>query len=327
MNDIQFFKKYQKQLVWFINTKIGRWFFKVEEEIQNICAVYPQALTFDMHYERQKNGTWKKVEKTCYSTNNLYAYLLNYRLRYLHKITLLIPSLARPELSPFLVPVMLTVDTYYPAAGENSPVDGSVRRYYSSQDTFSNMRSGNGTHFDNSGVYLNAFLVSGSTSDKFNNFYRAITLFDTSDIGTDDIDSASLSVYGGFKYNELGSVDLHVCQSNPPSTSTLAASDFEGMVGYNTSFGSIAYADYSTTGYNDISLNASGIANISKTGISKFGLKFSWDINNSFTGTWGAGKMSGYQMLSADDTSGTKDPKLTVTHSAVATFIPQIIFS
>jgi len=82
-------------------------------------------------------------------------------------------------------------------------------------------------------------------------------------------------------------------------------------------FGSTRFVDSDilisgiTTGaYNDFTLNASGIANIAKTGISKFGYRHAVDIDNSAP-TWGSGADS-YFTASFSDT-GSNQPKLDVT--------------
>jgi len=323
MTDLQLFEKYQKQLVWFINTNIGRWFFKVDEEIKNICNVAPNALTYGKHYERQENGEWREVKTTCFRTNNKYARLLNYRLAPLHKLALILPSLLKPELSPLLVPVMLTVDTFYPGSeGAGNPVDGAVY-CDGSATSLSNLRNGNGTGNYNGGCLCS--LDADFNQDTYSSLGRGEICFKTDSLGSDNIESVEISLYGKTGMSYLGTTDLHICQSNPSSTTTLTNSDYEAMKDYTTSFGSISYASFSVSGYNDITLNSSGLSNINKSGISKFGIKTGWDINNSFTGTWArnsATVFSGYYSVN----SGTSnDPKLTVTHSVLVTFSPQLM--
>lgn len=324
MKDLELFEKYQKQLVWFINTKLGRWFFKVDDEIRNICKVEPNALTYDKRLERRDDGEWYEVKTTCFRTNNKYAALLNYRLAPLHKLALLLPSLARPELSPFLVPVMLTVDTYYPAAGASSPVDGHVGRNNVTED-FSVIRSGDGKVNSSTATSITVSTACSGVSNKFAAIYRGILLFATSSIGTDNIDSAVLSLYGYSKYCDINDNVMHICQSNPQNDNAVTNSDYQGMKDYNTSFGSITQSSFSLTGYNDIALNSSGISNINKGGISKFGLRTGSDLSGT-TPSWAADGGNFFSPYSADYGNTSRDPKLTVTHSVVITFIPQIMF-
>lgn len=207
--------------------------------------------------------------------------------------------------------------TFYPAAGANSPVDGWVRRE-GTNETFSTIRSGAGTGFDYTDADVE--LSAGSTSNRFNWLYRQIICFDTSSIPTEAlITSATLSIYGVGKANVLGSPDLHVTGATPNSTSTLINSDYNQT--QNTSFGNITFAAFAAGVYNDITLNASGIANISKTGVSKFALKMSWDVLGSYTGTWISGGNSYFDFRSADQAGTSQDPKLEVTYTI---FVPTV---
>jgi len=327
MNDIQFFKKYQKQLVWFINTKIGRWFFKVDEDIKDICNVAPNSLTYDKHLERQESGEWREVKTTCFRTNNKYARLLNYRLAPLHKLAYILPSLLKPEFSPLFVPVMLTVDIYYPGStSQNNPVDGMVNHALTNQ-TWSTIRdgAGNGCNYSLNEEYI---IQISSGSSAWNEIKRFICLFDTSSIPDDDvISSATLSIYITENYNNSSwTPNLNVFSSNPASNTSLTNGDFDSL-GTTAFATAISYENINASGYNDFTLNASGIAAISKTGISKFGLRnANYDAANSAP-TWAASKSWVITARTSKYSDTSSDPKLTVTHSAVITFIPQIIFT
>lgn len=89
------------------------------------------------------------------------------------------------------------------------------------------------------------------------------------------ISSAFVRVNGSLGANP-DTLTLHVVSSTAANTPT--AADWANIGA--TSFGSVAFASFAT-GNNDISLDASGIANISLTGYSKFGLRTDRDINNS----------------------------------------------
>lgn len=68
-------------------------------------------------------------------------------------------------------------------------------------------------------------------------------------------------------------------------------------------------------GYNNFTLDANGIANVSLTGISKFWTRLNWDTDNSFGGTWSSNKSSYYNSYLADQTGTSNDPKLTITYT------------
>jgi len=199
-------------------------------------------------------------------------------------------------------------------AGNNSPVDGFTMQSGSNQ-SFATLRAAAGSSAYTTYTYAITNLdVAFATTPNFTAMSRSIYCFDTTSIPANvTITSAVLSLYGQGKSNALGPADLHVASASPASTSTLAAEDYQTCG--TTSLGSISYASFSTAGYNDITLNASGIASIVKGGISKFSTRLSWDINNSFTGTWAAGQNSSFSTYPADYTTSNRVPTLTVTYT------------
>ena len=74
---------------------------------------------------------------------------------------------------------------------------------------------------------------------------------------------------------------------------------------------------WSTSAYNDFTLNATGISNVSKTGVSKFGLRNpEYDVANSAPANPGGAVQNTLVChYDADRTGTTNDPKLTVVHS------------
>jgi len=139
--------------------------------------------------------------------------------------------------------------------------------------------------------------------------------FNTSSIGAGATNlSAVLSIRGSLKSEGLGANEIHIAGSTQASNNSLAISDFQNVG--RTSFASIAQASYSTAVYNDFSLNASGITNINKTGVSKFSAQLGWDLNNNFTGTWVSDADTLIRSYDADSAGTTNDPKLTITYTA-----------
>lgn len=205
----------------------------------------------------------------------------------------------------------------YPAAGSGGATcDGQVSRDPASE-TFATIRAGAGTTADNISAQVICGLNASTTSNQFTLNQRIMLVFDTSPIGASGvISSATLSPYSGTsKTNGLGSPDFHVVSASPASPGTLVAADYAIANFGSTSFASISYASYTINTYNDMALNASGISNVSKTGVSKFGFIHSWDLNNSFTGTWVNSEVSRVLMKNADQAGTTEDPKLTVEYS------------
>lgn len=210
-----------------------------------------------------------------------------------------------------------TTDTFYPDANvESTSVDGYSRISQGScYGSFSTIRSGAGNSADDSGIVLRTELRACNTTNQYREFGRSFILFDTSALSGETVSAATLSTYYFVKTNGIGSPDIHVAASTPASNTAITTSD-KNSVG-STSFGSIAYASITASSYNDITLNASGIAAVSTTGVSKFSYQLSWDILNDTTGiTWSSDTQSYYLAYSADQTGTSNDPKLVVEHSA-----------
>jgi hypothetical protein len=100
-----------------------------------------------------------------------------------------------------------------------------------------------------------------------------------------------LSTYG--LSNNVSGTDSNsyvvLVSASPASNTALAANDFDDVG--STELSSQVTYPVSTGGYNDFALNASGIAAISKTGVTKFAFRSGHDINNSVPNTtsWGGG--------------------------------------
>lgn len=197
----------------------------------------------------------------------------------------------------------------------STTVDGYARRT-SVNENFATIIVGDGNSSSVADASIGMTLSASATSDQFSRLVRLLFTFDTSSLTSDAIiSSVVFSTYGNQKVNQIGSPDYHVCSSTPAANNNLANSDY-GQLG-STSFGNVSYASFNDAGYNDITLNASGIAAVSKTGITGLGSRLSWDINGSFTGTWSSNLQSFFNITFADN--GTNKPKLVVTYTLPAT--------
>lgn len=213
-------------------------------------------------------------------------------------------------------PHYATVTTVYPDPSvEVATVDGYARRS-GIDESLATIRAGAGTASGDADTNIDQRIEGSVTSNQFRLLDRMFYLFDASSIpDTDDISAGTLSPFGATsKATGLGSPDYHIAGSTPASNTAIVNADYSQV--QTTSFGSIANASWNTAAYNDITLNADGRANISKTGISKFSGQFNWDINNDFTGAWVSEAVSNFGIYLADQAETTNDPKLTVTHAA-----------
>jgi hypothetical protein len=107
--------------------------------------------------------------------------------------------------------------------------------------------------------------------------YRSALFFDTSSLPDDVyITSATLSLYG---VADASHTDFDITVVDGSSfNDPLVAGDYGDLRTQTTSGGVFNTAGFATGGYNDIHLNAIGMGWISKTGITKFGLRSSRDI-------------------------------------------------
>ena len=149
--------------------------------------------------------------------------------------------------------------------------------------------------------------------------YRSAVFFDTSSLPDDVyITSATLSLFG-FVDDSDTDFDITVVDGSsliPP----LALSDYGLLRGQTISGGVFNTAGFSMSGYNDIQLNAAGMGWISKTGMTKFGLRSSLDIDiDDPTGR------ENVAVISSEFVEGEAySPRLVVTYAYPTTSVPTL---
>lgn len=229
---------------------------------------------------------------------------------------------------------LATVTTVYPDPNpETVSVDGTIHGGSADNDwETARDNTGNGAADDSSATSVEACGATGGEGGAPENDFlvkRAFFLFDTSSItDTDNIDSAILSLYVNTvddRHNDAQSY-TNITTTNPASNTALVAGDFDQVKGTDGNFPLTADTaiqkqstdqDNSTitTGqYTDWTLNATGLANISKTSVSKFGAANGHDIEDTPTPT-GNNSQTFIGISWADQTGTSQDPKLAVTHS------------
>jgi len=196
--------------------------------------------------------------------------------------------------------------------------DGNVQRS-GIVESFATITSGNGTSVDDTTALQACPELNGKIAvpDNYDSNYRCRTLFDTTSIpDTDTISSATYSFVASGKTADLGTTPVYLIPFSNGKTS-LGITDYQNAY-TRTELGNIAWAsitaDNST--YNDISLNATGINWVNATSSTDFGLIFGWDFNQSFTGTWASNVETRILFRYSEEGGTTKDPKLTIEHSA-----------
>ena len=201
-----------------------------------------------------------------------------------------------------------TTSTFYPAAGANSPVDGGAWYTGATYSTVHDAADGTSASATNAFIYLYGYLYLGNYT-----LGRAATLFNTAAISPDVVSSATLSFYGLADKDDGDTQTVNIVASTPASNADITTADYD-QFGTTLLSGTTIRLNVFGTSYNDFPLNATGVAAISTSGITKLGARLNLDISNT------APTANGYVSFSAADEAGTtQDPKLVVVHAAAAT--------
>ena len=169
------------------------------------------------------------------------------------------------------------------------------------------------------GVYVKKW-----STDQFT-IRRSFFAFDTSGVGTSDSNCAVtpiLKIYG----RTVGTTDIIVVKATAPDLSTgIATNDFNALDGWNSSFSSsdlTAYSSevttWSTSGYNDITLNSTAQSDMNSLSVFKVAIiEYDYDYlgveyNPGPSGEIGAGMYYNHASSLADG----KRPYITYTEGS-----------
>ena len=323
------FAKNQRFLLRLLNNKWTkrwfRWILRIREADcslkTQITEIWPNRFSYGNKLVLVKDE-WQMLRTTDFRTHPKYGKRIYYAFRPIWWLIHFWDWLIADRFIPQWSYGFLTL-TVYPDAGDpgTTSVDGRIARD-GVDELYATIRAGAGvTVTSGTNAFLGALLTTSATTNFFALLSRSWMLFDTSALtASATISAAVLSIWGNLKSNVLGSPDLHIAGGTTVSNTTLGTADFANRG--TTSFGSVTYADFDETGtiYTDITLNASGISNVSLTDVSKFTGQQSWDILNDTTGlTWVSGNSSNFRFSSADVVGTANDPKLVVTYTVPAT--------
>jgi len=207
-----------------------------------------------------------------------------------------------------LIQTTLAQTSYYPG------LDGEIRINTSGASYATERARTNGDSVDYTGASIP--LIGEYVAGVYQ-MTRLAFLFDTSAIpDTDTIDSATMTV----SYNSSGGnnqteatypANLSLVSASPAGTSSLVVGDFDlfGSTKYGTD---VTLASFVSGGTGAFTLNASGLANISKTGNTGLGIRPSNDFSDSTAPT----ARSYAYMYHSEQTGTANDPVLVVTTSA-----------
>lgn len=209
-----------------------------------------------------------------------------------------------------------TTSTFYPDPNvESTSVDGWALAT-NAGTTWATIRAQAGDSANDSSAVRGAGYLLGYEGGNWEEMGVGIYIFDTSSIpDSDTISSATLSLYGQGKADN-GNQAVAITGITTSSNTSITGTDFGNRL--STRFASdIDITAATTSGYNDFALNASGIANISKTGVSKFCARISGELDDSEP-TLGSRLEVKLDVYNADQTGTANDPKLVVEHAAAS---------
>ena len=311
--DRDFFDRHQERLVRFANSWIGQRFFRFHDALQGIkgvkvCAIGENSVS---HSERLtiRNDELIRERKTTFSVDRHFAMCLENAYAFIKK---LIPVGIASALvdSQALVLVMGTVGTFYPEAQVASNAgDGTAK--YAPSASWATVHDGAGTNAQAGTYAALACYCSGSGNNwefnqrMFTHFYTA-SLPDTCVISAVDL---KLYTHATNDPNDEFSANIVIVESTATAT-TIATSDYQEYL--TTSFASKACSSISKNSNYTWSLNASGIANVSKTGVSKFAVMYDFDVTDEEP-TWSASVSQRFYFYLTGN--GSNKPTLTVTYS------------
>lgn len=315
----QWFKRHQRLLLWLLNTPHVRTWFRHVLRIPSydhpletpISEIGPNYFSFGdkIIYKNKKRLLERTTNFKSIPQFSIRIYKAFAPLWWMmHFWDWLVADRLIPAVSFGFSTLTVNPATF---SGGASPADGGAFRN-SVNETFSTIRTsaGNGNQQSPSTAYIG--LTGSATTNQYSLLRRGITGFDTSALTSSaNISAAVLSLYGGFKSNGLGSDTFEIVAATPSTPSAIAAADYAQLG--STSFASMSYASFTASVYNDFTLNASGIAAISKTGNSIFGQMFGWDRSGTFSGTWSSGAQNEIDWNGGSNASNV--PKLVITYS------------
>lgn len=275
----ELFYNRQNDLLWIANSPVGRKLLHCELDFP-IIQVFSHSYRMDTKELVYKNKKIHKVLIDRFFTSNRVAELFIPVLAqldlYKELTSIIDPYKALLHFSGFETqknyPTFYLVTTTF---NPNAINFGSGRLQSGSSNNFTTVRNGNSISYIASISQLEDAFTGGNYI-----LDRDYTPYDTSSLPDNAVISSSFIRYtGNAGTTDTDSFALFVVKSTQSDMTNLVTGDWTNIG--STSFGTITAASWNASGSNDITLNTSGIANISLTGTSGFCAIGNRDFNNS----------------------------------------------
>jgi hypothetical protein len=203
-----------------------------------------------------------------------------------------------------------TTSTFYPdPSPETATVDGIAQRLDTDTTWAACRGAASATGIDDTSSVL--YHTSELRASAKYEMGRLFMLFDTSAItDSDTIDSGTLITTSSGDDTNIANVGL--VQGTTASNTAIATGDYDGITLNSPTEGATAITPSGTDGStNTFTLNASGLSWVNKSGVSNYCCRYSRDISDSAPSA-----RSYYTVHCAEYTGTTRDPKLTINHTA-----------
>ena len=321
------FDKYQRYIVGFSNTNLGKDYLGIRDS-GKIIKVTPNSV----HFLRDINSKGRPIIQAriisgneffdkfsipltqmeiCEDNGFRHAKLADKDIIIPHHLGLILPKRYLPVVN------LLTLAKNPDADPETTSVDGEVGRI-TTNEAFGTIRGGAGTNSfpANVGTYEGILVLCGSSAGGYDRFFRFICLYDTSSLTSSaSISAGDVQIYVNYKFVSLGGspVSVALVNTTPAGNTNLVDADY-GQVGETQQASNVAYSSMSAGNTYTWTLNATGIASVSLTGITKFGLRDENDRANSAP-SWSSGARQQISVNTAE--SASNKPVLNITYTLV----------
>lgn len=221
----------------------------------------------------------------------------------------------------------------FPDAGTgNTTVDGQVTHFtgITEGDPFATLQA-SGTEANGTNTQIAVYLWNryGNTNTWYNYLIRGIFTYDTSPLTSGaNISAVTFALMPKTIFSELGmtgdDIDQAIVSSNPASDNELVTADYDTLGSTEFSDARLDHSAAIVDTYLTQTLNAAGIAAISKTGITKLGIQLGVDFDDGTPPWLGNSVRDGILWYSADEAGTDSDPYIEITYTLPSTFIPKI---
>lgn len=322
MFDKRWFEKHQKLLIWFANTFLGRYILRINGDRSSvgnrkIIKIVPNAIFW-------KKSKYSKFHQAEFRTHDKFSKRIYYAFKPIWLLFHFWDTVFANRIAPnFNLGFDRTLTAYPDAGSGGTTVDGFCQQSYGAGSGVSwatlIAAAGNGhnTTSDDTDLF---YIAQDTGTNTWKNLRRTLYTLNTAPLtSVANISAATFSIKGTAKLDNSPGITptINLYGSTPAANNDLADGDYAQVqsTAYSTA---ITYAAFDTANYNDWALNATGLAAVSKTGITKFSIRnANYDVAATPPAWDGAGEhyMDG---LLADAAGTTNDPKLVITYTLTA---------